>query len=82
MECILIAVVDGLKRFPEAITTVFPLTSLHTCIQFGVCRAVFHGIKEEDQFTQGKWTLRHPLRCPSSSRNWGPGWCENFFATA
>ena len=29
---ILIAVVDGLKGFPEAITAVFPLTSVQTCI--------------------------------------------------
>ena len=29
---ILIAVVDGLKGFPEAITTVFPLTQIQTCI--------------------------------------------------
>ena len=28
----LIGVVDGLKGFPEAITTVFPLTSVQTCI--------------------------------------------------
>src|SRR6476619_8326524 len=29
---ILIAVVDGLKGFPEAITSVFPLTQIQTCI--------------------------------------------------
>ena len=29
---ILIAVVDGLKGFPEAITAVFPLTQIQTCI--------------------------------------------------
>ena len=29
---ILIAVVDGLKGFPEAITSVFPQTTVHTCI--------------------------------------------------
>ena len=29
---ILIAVVDGLKGFPEAITTVFPQTIVQTCI--------------------------------------------------
>ena len=29
---ILIAVVDGLKGFPEAITAVVPLTQIHTCI--------------------------------------------------
>ena len=32
MEDILIAVVDGLKGFPEAITTLFPLASVQTCI--------------------------------------------------
>ena len=32
VEDILIAVVDGLKGFPEAITAVFPLTSVQTCI--------------------------------------------------
>jgi putative transposase len=29
---ILIAVVDGLKGFPEAITLVFPQTTVQTCI--------------------------------------------------
>ena len=29
---VLIAVVDGLKGFPEAIGTVFPLTTVQTCI--------------------------------------------------
>ena len=32
VEDILIAVVDGLKGFPKAITTVFPLASVQTCI--------------------------------------------------
>ena len=32
VEDILIAVVDGLKGFPEAITTVFPQTLVQTCI--------------------------------------------------
>ena len=32
VEDILIAVVDGLKGFPEAITAVFPLTSVQTCV--------------------------------------------------
>ena len=32
VEDILIAVVDGLKGFPEAITTVFPLASVQTYI--------------------------------------------------
>ena len=32
MDDILIAVVDGLKGFPEAISTVFPLASVQTCI--------------------------------------------------
>lgn len=31
-ENILIAVVDGLKGFPEAITAVFPDTMVRTCI--------------------------------------------------
>src|SRR5713226_3263588 len=29
---VLIAVVDGLKGFPEAIGTIFPLTTVQTCI--------------------------------------------------
>src|SRR5688572_12429058 len=32
VEDILIAVVDGLKGFPEAITAVFPQTTVQTCI--------------------------------------------------
>lgn len=33
----LIAVVDGLKGFPEAIGTVFPLTTVQTCIVHLIC---------------------------------------------
>ena len=32
VEDVLIAVVDGLKGFPEAITAVFPEASVQTCI--------------------------------------------------
>lgn len=32
VEDVLVAVVDGLKGFPEAITTVFPATTVQTCI--------------------------------------------------
>jgi transposase-like protein len=32
VEDVLVAVVDGLKGFPEAITTVFPETTVQTCI--------------------------------------------------
>src|SRR5208283_2730006 len=32
VEDILIAVVDGLKGFPEAITAVFPQTQVQTCV--------------------------------------------------
>ena len=32
VEDVLVAVVDGLKGFPEAITTVFPQTTVQTCI--------------------------------------------------
>ncbi|HET7238470.1 MAG TPA: hypothetical protein VFI76_05565 [Terrimicrobiaceae bacterium] len=71
MESILIAVVHGPKNFPDAITTEFSVGQRADPHPIRVCAAAFHGIKEEDQFTQGKWTLRHPLRCPSPSRNWG-----------
>ena len=47
IEDILIAVVDGLKGFPEAMTTVFPLASVQTCIVHlsGYCLS-FCGWKE------------------------------------
>jgi putative transposase len=32
VEDILIACIDGLKGFPEAIATVFPLTQIQTCV--------------------------------------------------
>ena len=54
VEDILIAVVDGLKGFPEAITTVFPLTSVQTCIvhltRFSLS---FCGWKERKQVAVG-----------------------------
>ncbi len=48
---ILIAVVDGLKGFPEAITTVFPETIVQTCI--------VHLIRYSMQFAS--WKERKPL---------------------
>ena len=51
---ILIAVVDGLKGFPEAITAVFPDATVQTCIvhllsstlanSCGVCERIFHAL--------------------------------------
>ena len=41
VEDILIAVVDGLKGFPDAITAVFPQAQVQTCIVCGVCREDF-----------------------------------------
>ncbi|MDE5458835.1 hypothetical protein GWE18_40125 [Bradyrhizobium sp. CSA112] len=37
---ILIAVVDGLKGFPEAINSVFPKTMVHTCIVHLICNSL------------------------------------------
>ena len=48
---ILIAVVDGLKGFPEAITTVFPDTVVQTCI--------VHLIRYSMQFAS--WKERKPI---------------------
>ena len=48
---ILIAVVDGLKGFPEAITSVFPDTSVQTCI--------VHLIRYSMQFAS--WKERKPI---------------------
>ncbi|WP_427184437.1 IS256 family transposase [Bordetella bronchialis] len=48
---ILIAVVDGLKGFPEAIVSVFPQTVVQTCI--------VHLIRNSLQFAT--WKDRHPL---------------------
>lgn len=46
MQDILIAVVDGLKGFPEAINTVFPATTVQTCI--------VHPIRNSMEFARRK----------------------------
>ena len=40
VEDILIAVIDGLKGFPEAITAVFPETQIQTCIVHLICNSL------------------------------------------
>ena len=51
VQDILIAVVDGLKGFPEAITSVFPKTSVQTCI--------VHLLRNSLEFAN--WKQRKPL---------------------
>src|SRR5271170_4928647 len=62
---VLIAVVDGLKGFPEAIGTVFPLTTVQTCI--------VHLIRNSLAFVS--WSVRQGLRQPPL-----PGGTKPFFS--
>ena len=58
---ILIAVVDGLKGFPEAITSVFPQTTVQTCI--------VHLIRNSLAFVSWRTARRS---CPRSRRSTAP----------
>ena len=51
---ILIAVVDGLKGFPEAITTVYPQTLVQTPVQAGGRLCIVHLIRNSLAFVTGK----------------------------
>ena len=52
---ILIAIVDGLKGFPEAIQTVFPETSVQTCIVHLVRHSLSFGTwKDRKTVTSGR----------------------------
>ena len=55
---ILIAVVDGLKGFPEAINAVFPDTVVQTCI--------VHLIRHSMEFASGKTARPSPANCGPS----------------
>jgi putative transposase len=44
VEDVLIAVIDGLKGFPEAITAVFPLATVQTCIVASRAYRANHGL--------------------------------------
>ena len=55
---VLIAVVDGLKGFPEAIGTVFPLTTVQTCI--------IHLIRNSLAFVTPRCATRSMSSCNSS----------------
>ena len=79
-EDILIAVVDGLKGFPEAITTVFPLASVPTCI-VRLEGAPGPGWRAQShlpgrnrggcrQFEAGPWGKKYPMIAESWRRNW------------
>ena len=57
VEDILIAVVDGLKGFPEAIAAVFPPTIVQTCI--------VHLIRNSMDFAS--WKDRKPISCSRSA---------------
>ncbi|MEM9961594.1 MAG: transposase [Pseudomonadota bacterium] len=68
-EDILIAVVDGLKGFPDAITAVFPETQVQTCVRHRA-RTVANG---EGTLEEGEGPvvgIEHHLRSPSGSNQW------------
>ena len=53
---ILVAVVDGLKGFPEAINAVFPLTVIQTCIVHLIRHSLeFKDIRPSRQNWQRNW---------------------------
>jgi putative transposase len=82
---ILIAVVDGLKGFPEAITAIFPDTVVQTCIvhliRYSLCfaswkerKAIAKALKPIyaalGEFEQGEWGQKYPPIVASWRRNW------------
>ena len=75
VQDILIAVVDGLKGFPEAITAAFPETTVQTCIvgplknaDFGRRRGVVR-----PRMPRLPWTWRAALLAPSKVSGAPPG---------
>lgn len=79
VEDILIAVVDGLKGFPEAITAIFPDTVVQTCIVHLIRNLMkFASWKERkalalDDFEQGLWGEKFPPIVASWRRHWEAG---------
>jgi putative transposase len=82
---ILIAVVDGLKGFPEAINAVFPDTVVQTCIVHLIRHSMeFASWKDrkaiagelraiyraKDAFDAGPWGRKYPAIAQSWRRNW------------
>lgn len=64
VQDILIAVVDGLKGFPEAINTVFPETTVQTCIVHLIRNSLdFASWKDRRQVAAG---LKEVYRAPSA----------------
>ena len=65
---VLIAVVDGLKGFPEAIESVYPQATVQTCIVHMIRHSLAHASWEErkslaaalDAFEAGPWGRRYP----------------------
>jgi len=65
---ILIAIVDGLKGFPEAIRTVFPETSVQTCIVHLVRHSLSFGTwKDRETVTSGRFIEPRRRQRPGSA---------------
>src|SRR5689334_3381513 len=87
VEDVLIAVVDGLKGFPEAITAVFPEATVQTCIvhllrhslefvAYKDRKAVAAALKEiyravDARTAEGPWGRKYAAIAPSWRRAWG-----------
>jgi putative transposase len=67
----LIAIVDGLKGFPEAITAVFPEAQIQTCIVHLIRHSLaFASWKEHRDIAAGPWGARYPAIAPAWRRQW------------
>lgn len=73
VEAILIAVVDGVKGFPNAINAAFPETTVQTCFVHLVCHSLnFCGWKDRKAVAdfEAEWGQKHPSIAPSWQRAW------------
>src|SRR6476620_9745028 len=72
---ILIAVVDGLKGFPEAIAAVFPKTQVQAVVvalkEVYRARTAEAGQAALDAFDEGPWGRKYPVIAQSWRRHWG-----------
>src|SRR5438128_9640411 len=75
---ILIAVVDGLKGFPEAIAAVFPKTQVQACVVHLIRRSLdFVAYKDRkavaaalEAFDEGPWGRKYPVIAQTWRRHW------------
>jgi putative transposase len=72
-EDILLAVVDGLKGFSDAIRAVFPKAMVQTCVVHLLCHSLEFVTYEDRKlgaFEEGHWGRRYPAIAQSWRRAW------------